>query len=798
VGLNTRLQKERQRQLLSRRDLVAAGGGLLMFSGAWLLEGCGGAGVRGGGATTFSSAGKVTFTKTATVTASGASITDTAGLASISVPAGAMPSGATVRLDEFSGQRALVQLTNFNATEVAVDITVVPAQLGGNAILVNMTGPGGDDANVILAAFAANGNCLALPETSASTSSAMQGSLSANLIAAITGVSPTSNSPVTIQVVVESIQASALAVPAPAPAKPTKVTHPATKYASRKRIGITIHGIMSDASSMQPVLQLFSQPMPTDGLESEKSLPFDETANFVYTWAQPIETSAAQFASFINQNYGDATAYDVHIIAHSMGGLVSRYAIENIGCPTVSQLITIATSHLGVPVQIVKTLIVNFSKIGSFVDAVFSSFVPGVNQLIEGSSVLNTLKANPPATGVLYQAVAGTKTDLTVGPVPVGQFSDAYYKMIGAAPDDGIVPLYSAEGGPAQAPFTVVGFNHDFLVRHIDQYWTTSTCSTWIAGMNRRIKTLKYSSAQISLDIGVQGSYGLTAYDKDGDQLSSSLLFASSNNPVQPQLKWKIQDTTVASVVSSSDLEVTLEGLKTGSTNLEVTDPLAGATFTVPVVVAAATLILTPSNPSVSPGSTEAFNVALPSGFTVTKGSTLQYTWSQSGGNDCTLNDGHGVSGATSIQTSSADVNLVSTSGQTGTVILSVSAYEVAGSTKTLLGTASTQVSFGNPFQGTWNGPYTAEVNPPEQGTMTWNISSSGQISGTGYNTSIGFTFQINGAITAKGVLSGTIDSGRNMGGTLSINSAGQLVGNVLSIYSDGSSYVNEIDFTKE
>jgi hypothetical protein len=149
--------------------------------------------------------------------------------------------------------------------------------------------------------------------------------------------------------------------------------------------------------------------------------------------------------------------------------------------------------------------------------------------------------------------------------------------------------------------------------------------------------------------------------------------------------------------------------------------------------------------------------------------------------------------------TASSFVNLVTTPSQQGSLTVSVSAYlKDAGGNKTLIGTASAAVTVsGSPFAGTWSGPYTAEVSPPEIGTMSWTISQTGAINGSGVNTTIGFTFQIKGAIDNKGNLSGTIDMGRTMGGTLSIAANGQLVGNVESIYPDGTYYLNAVDFTK-
>ena len=75
-----------------------------------------------------------------------------------------------------------------------------------------------------------------------------------------------------------------------------------------------------------------------------------------YDWRQPNEKSAyglALLLTFVAKQYPGA---NIWILAHSMGGLVSRYVIESgeFGTPayTLTGLITMATPHLGVPLAL--------------------------------------------------------------------------------------------------------------------------------------------------------------------------------------------------------------------------------------------------------------------------------------------------------------------------------------------------------------------------------------------------------------------------------------------------------------
>ncbi len=71
---------------------------------------------------------------------------------------------------------------------------------------------------------------------------------------------------------------------------------------------------------------------------------------FAYDWRRDIRISAALLHARLSRN--DLKGKRVGIVAHSMGGLVARYALEKLGIPAglhLEALALVATPHLGAP-----------------------------------------------------------------------------------------------------------------------------------------------------------------------------------------------------------------------------------------------------------------------------------------------------------------------------------------------------------------------------------------------------------------------------------------------------------------
>ncbi|BAZ08643.1 peptidase C14 caspase catalytic subunit p20 [Calothrix sp. NIES-4071] len=125
-----------------------------------------------------------------------------------------------------------------------------------------------------------------------------------------------------------------------------------------KRIALYIHGIIGDTESLvstikQPVITLDGQP---NGKHSISEF-YDLVLTFDY---ENLNTSIEQNAQYLKQRLIDVGLSEnhgkqLHIIAHSMGGLISRWFIEREGGNKVVQhLIMLGTPNAGSPWSVVE------------------------------------------------------------------------------------------------------------------------------------------------------------------------------------------------------------------------------------------------------------------------------------------------------------------------------------------------------------------------------------------------------------------------------------------------------------
>jgi phospholipase A1 len=96
-------------------------------------------------------------------------------------------------------------------------------------------------------------------------------------------------------------------------------------------------------------------------LSSLEGMGFRETSGtlipFAYDWRADIRTSAAALHARLSEP--DVRGKPIAIVAHSMGGLVTRYALEKIGMPVGVRLEIVplvASPHLGAPAALQNVL----------------------------------------------------------------------------------------------------------------------------------------------------------------------------------------------------------------------------------------------------------------------------------------------------------------------------------------------------------------------------------------------------------------------------------------------------------
>ena len=161
------------------------------------------------------------------------------------------------------------------------------------------------------------------------------------------------------------------------------------------------------------------------------------------------EVNAPYVAEAIDQALAATGQPKVILVAHSMGGLVSRAYLESdLYRDDVVALYTLGTPHVGVPVEVLAEL-VELLTLGAVTLDDYCIAQPVVCQFSDneaanppgfiGIETFNNLH-NPRAAGVAYHMVGGD-----IGFDHRGWLAEILYQLI-PGPNDGIVPLPSAMG----------------------------------------------------------------------------------------------------------------------------------------------------------------------------------------------------------------------------------------------------------------------------------------------------------------------------------------------------------------
>ena len=431
---------------IQRRDFLRLSSGLLLVSGISTLVGCGGS---GGG----SSSDSEVFRSTKQLSSIGGTITDSERGIALRVPEASLMGATSITLSVKGEPHPLAKREFLTPSPNAVWLTIDPLAISTSRIIeiripwtaaysllgtpVFVTDPEGKRLMPIDTQYDAAGKALI-------------GSVTREELIA---VGATAADPVVFYVggmpIVEGTRTRSVPINVNS-TRNTRIT------GSGKRVALVLHGINDNAAGMSGVTSVLNNLSVYNGYP----LYTDVVAWNYGTLGTllPIEWNAIDFASYITSTWSNATFIDIY--AHSMGGLVSRKAIQLLGpnVANIRQLLTMGTPHLGVPLKAMQLLLQqSFSKEMSLLNFI----APGAFDLIEGSSLLRSL---PNSLGrVNAFCTGGISPTLTLGGVPIGLLIDALYGILGLTPDDGIVPLSSALA-LGQALDGSVKLNHSELV----------------------------------------------------------------------------------------------------------------------------------------------------------------------------------------------------------------------------------------------------------------------------------------------------------------------------------------------
>jgi alpha-tubulin suppressor-like RCC1 family protein/pimeloyl-ACP methyl ester carboxylesterase len=183
---------------------------------------------------------------------------------------------------------------------------------------------------------------------------------------------------------------------------------------------------------------------------------------YTYPSFNSVDAAASDLASELQQKFGGRT--DVIIVAHSMGGLVARAAVELHGAGTqVRRVITLGTPHVGTPLAVPAAWL-NLTPFLSFGSQ-------GTKDLQPESSngfIRRLNAASLPARRPTYHTIAGDLQggSCTSSPVFCGMFEagDRILRLLGPG-SDGVVPTpsaaWTATDPDGRYGEVAMGLNHD-------------------------------------------------------------------------------------------------------------------------------------------------------------------------------------------------------------------------------------------------------------------------------------------------------------------------------------------------
>ena len=172
--------------------------------------------------------------------------------------------------------------------------------------------------------------------------------------------------------------------------------------------------------------------------------------------AAAVAQSAAELKATVAKVLAETGANKVNIIAHSKGGLDSRYAISRLGlAPYVASLTTINTPHRGcifaqelmdkLPASLLHWLEKKYNAVFHTLGDAAPDFLAGVTDL-RADVCARFNQETPDAEGVLYQSVMSTMKKAASAPPPLN-VTYLLVKKYDKEPNDGLVSRSSAEWG---------------------------------------------------------------------------------------------------------------------------------------------------------------------------------------------------------------------------------------------------------------------------------------------------------------------------------------------------------------
>jgi len=243
---------------------------------------------------------------------------------------------------------------------------------------------------------------------------------------------------------------------------------------------------------------------------------------------QGTKVNAALLKGRVEQMKQQLGVTKVHIVAHSFGGLVSRYYIEKLGgAPNVASLTMLGTPNLGVGYSKLLESLCNTTSgsLLAILACAYGALDGAAADMDECSPLLRELNQDPGCDGAAYVPPGGVQYRVLAGTAG-RQTKDKYYKQ----PNDCVVNLPSASGPGG------IWTAYQFPVFH-----TTGFCSSPHLLNDASVKAAILSSIQSA---GGSGSVASTVLPQNG---------GSSDNAISAGAISQSQSVTQTAQLESQD-----------------------------------------------------------------------------------------------------------------------------------------------------------------------------------------------------------------------------------------------------
>jgi len=455
---------------------------------ALLLVGCGGS--RG----SASGDDRVLYSESRLFGPQGGTLRDAERGIEVSIPAGALRRSTTIRLRVTETPRPATERPNADTSDDRVTLELEPTALAPDA-KIRVSLPFAEESysplGSSLFAMDSDGVLVPLAETFDDPGDRLMADITP---AALDALSESNRAMVTLDLFTSDVDAPKLRAPFVSSLKhynPSTRTFDVTRSTPilpGKRIGVVVHGINSSLEFMTYLADSLARRRTASG-----EPVYDYIVGFEYTSNAPISQIGTAFASAVASPIEGAARVDVW--AHSMGCLVSRYAMESpalgaarIG-PKVANYVGLAGPQEGVPLGPLKTFAWLFgleaepclndlgtSRMGNWKDTPF----------------LNALNSptSPEVGTAKYHTYAGT--DYSSFSWPLGSsVSAAYYLLAWRFVEcDGVVAGYSAHS-PVLATKSAFWAQRTWPSRNVNHYGAREDVFGCTPGSNSTTCTLE-------------------------------------------------------------------------------------------------------------------------------------------------------------------------------------------------------------------------------------------------------------------------------------------------------------------